>query len=313
MKLTIIRGLQASGKDTEARKIVKADIEAGITTPAMIVNRDHLRFMAGLDTKPGPYENTITLQQHALIRAGLKARRHVISSDTNLNEKFVKGLAKIAEKFAAEVKVVDMDVPLEECIRRDIARGTTGGHSVGADVIRNTHKRYFTGGKFPANPLTDLATPVKLEPYVRDVTLPRVKIWDVDGTLASHGSRSPYDYTKVLLDDPTEVIGELVDSWELGYRNIVLSGREDSCRQDTIKWLRKHTGLPIETDSQDSIPVFMRKAGDDRADFIVKYELFMQNIAPFYNVVAWYDDRNQVVDMARSIGIRVYQVNYGDF
>jgi Straboviridae polynucleotide kinase len=310
-KLTIIRGLQASGKDTLARAMVAASMEDSEPFPAMIVNRDHLRFMAGLDTTPGPYESTITLQQHALIRAGLKADRHVISSDTNLAAKYVKEMAKIADFFGAEVEVVDMDTPLEVCILRDGIRGENGGHEVGSEVIRRTHKRYFANGKFPANPLIDRPEPVKLEPYRRDPSKPKAKIYDVDGTLMNHeGKRSPYDYTSVHLDEPHEdVVQQMRDDYALGYNLIVLSGREDSCRQATEESLRLHTHLPVGYD----IPVYMRKVKDDRVDFIVKYELFMTHIAPYFNVVGVYDDRNQVVSMWRSIGVRCYQVNYGTF
>jgi predicted kinase len=308
-KLTIIRGLQASGKDTLARAMVAETVSG--PQPAMIVNRDYLRFMAGLDTKPGPYEGTITLQQHALIRAGLKAGRHVISSDTNLAAKYVKEMAKIAEFFGSEIDVVDMDTPLEVCILRDAIRGEQGGHEVGSDVIRRTHSRYFANGKFPANPLINRQEPARLEPYRADPTKRKAKIYDVDGTLADHtGHRSPYDYTLVHLDRPhDDVIQQMRDDYALGYALIVLSGREDLCRNATEQWLREETQLPVGYE----IPVYMRATEDGRADFIVKYELFMTHIAPYFNVVAWYDDRNQVVDMARSIGIRVYQVAPGDF
>lgn len=311
-KLTIIRGLQASGKSRLAHAMVAESLKDPKSKPAMIVERDALRYMAGLGTKPSPYEDTITLQQHALIQAGLKAGRHVISSDTNLNVRYVKELAKIADKFGAEVEVVDVDTPLETCIERDYQRKRAGTlHYVGEDVIRATHKRYFAKGNFPANPLINRPEPVKLVPYVRDTSKPKAKIYDVDGTLLNHGDRrSPYDYTKVHLDEPHEdIVQQMRDDYALGYDLIVLSGREDSCRQATEESLRKHTQLPVGYE----IPVFMRKTGDDRADFIIKYEIFMSEIANNYNVVSVYDDRNQVVDMWRSINVRCYQVAPGDF
>jgi predicted kinase len=307
-KLTIIRGLQASGKDTLARAMVAASMEGSDSAPAMIVNRDHLRFMAGLDSKPGPYENTITLQQHALIRAGLKAGRHVISSDTNLNAKYVKGLAKIAYHYGAEVEVIDMDTPLEECIRRDHVRAVQGGHEVTEDVIRATHKRYFAKGNFPANPLINQPEPVKLEPYIRDESLPTAFIFDIDGTKAGMVDRSPYDYSQVHTDFPHEDVIYLEQNlWLAGHTIINLSGREDSCWQATYDWLLKYGGNIEEP------RLMMRKAGDDRADFIVKYEIFMERIAPYYNVLGVFDDRGQVVDMWRNIGVRCYQVAPGNF
>jgi predicted kinase len=312
-KLTIIRGLQASGKDTLARQLVADTLSE--PAPAMIVNRDYLRFMAGLDTKPGPYESTITLQQHALVRAGLKAGRHVISSDTNLNSKYVKELGKIGEFFGAEIDVIDMDIPLEECIRRDMERAKNGGHMVGEDVIRATYKRYFINGKFPRNPLSNNVQ-VKLEPYVRDESLPTAYIFDIDGTKAGIGEkdglphRSPYDYTKVIDDFAHEdVIGLERTLREAGHVVINLSGREDSCWNDTMRWLQSYG----QYRDMDQPRLFMRKTGDKRADFIIKYEIFRDKIAPYYNVLGVFDDRDQVVKMWRDIGVRCYQVNYGNF
>lgn len=307
-KLTVIRGLQASGKDTLARAMVAETLSE--PKPAMIVNRDHLRFMAGLDTTPGPYESTITLQQHALIRAGLKAGRHVISSDTNLAAKYVKEMAKIADFFGAEVEVVDMDTPLEVCILRDGIRGENGGHEVGSEVIRRTHDRYFAKGKFPANPLIDRPEPARLVPYEPDTSLAPAFIFDIDGTVAKMNSRSPYDYTKVLTDLPHEDVLEL--AWVLymqGNKIIFLSGRDGSCADDTEAWIEANSRFRVGTNCF----LFMRKAGDKRADYIIKYELFTKYITPYLYVKGAFDDRDQVVDLWRSIGLRCYQVNYGNF
>lgn len=304
MKLTIIRGLQASGKTSLARQMVADTLNS--PKPAMIVERDSLRFMAGLGTAPGVYEPTITLQQHALVRAGLKAGRHVISSDTNLNAGFVKELAKIAGFFSAPVEVIDVDTPLEVCILRDAIRGENGGHEVGAEVIRKTHARYFNGNKFPVNPLKTVDT-VKLEPYVRNTALPTAFIFDIDGTKAGikDKARSPYDYTKVDTDfahvDVLEIERML---FEAGHKIINLSGREDSCYDDTVHWINVNGAVKVPDDAL----LFMRKAGDHRADFIVKYEIFTTKVAPYFNVLGWFDDRKQVIDMVRSIGIRCYDV-----
>jgi len=307
-KLTILRGLQASGKTSKARELVQESLSDD--KPAMIVERDHLRFMAGLDSKPGPYESTITLQQHALIRAGLKAGRHVISSDTNLNAKFLKGLVEIGEYFGAEIDVVDIDTPLDVCIERDRARQARGEHWVGEDVIRATHKRYFAKGKFPVNPLTKIATPVKLEPYQPDLSLPTAFIFDIDGTKAGMSGRSPYDYTQVHTDFPHEDVLDMESMlMDAGHCIVNLSGREDSCYDATVNWLNKHGKVTVPDQAQ----LFMRQAGDDRADYIIKYEIFMREIAPHFNVLGVFDDRNQVVDMWRQIGVRCYQVANGNF
>jgi hypothetical protein len=296
--------------------------------PAMIVERDALRFMAGLGSAPGPYESTISLQQQALVRAGLKAGRHVISSDTNLAAKYVKELAKIGDFFGAEIEVIDVDTPLELCILRDGIRGDDGGHSVGADVIRRTYDRYFIKGRFPANPLLNREQPAKLDPYEPDTNLAPAYIFDIDGTVASninptcpiHGAnpnkearctcRSPYDYTKVFDDLPHEDVLELASELHSqGNKIIFLSGRDGSCVEDTVKWIEGNSNFHVGT----SCFLFMRPAGDKRADYIVKYELFTKHVAPYFYVKGVFDDRDQVVDFWRRIELRCYQVNYGDF
>lgn len=312
-KLMIIRGLPSSGKTTMARLLLKSLIDNG--EKAMIVCRDDLRFQAGFGKWAGDYESTISMQQTALIRDGLKKGFTVISADTNLNAKSVKGLAKHAEFYGAEVEVVDMDTDVEECVARDNKR--EGREHVGEDVIRKMHRRYFRKGNFPPNPLSKPIKAVTLEPYERDTSLPKAYVVDIDGTVANHeGNRSPYDYTKVSGDTPHEDVIELVNNLSnLDYKIIFLSGREDSCKRETLNWLSEYTDLYVsDLDTEVASPLYMRKAGDDRADFIIKYELFMEHIAPYYNVVGVLDDRDQVVQNCwRAIGVRCYQVADGDF
>jgi hypothetical protein len=56
----------------------------------------------------------------------------------------------------------------------------------------------------------------------------------------------------------------------------------------------------------------MRKKGDYRKDSIVKEEIWAE-IEKDYNIICMFDDRNQVVDHARSLGHTVLQVAEGDF
>lgn len=72
-------------------------------------------------------------------------------------------------------------------------------------------------------------------PVVQDPLLPRAIICDIDGTLAHMNGRSPYDYSKVGEDTVDETIRGITDL----YNNFVIlvSGRPDSCRDDTEDWL----------------------------------------------------------------------------
>jgi hypothetical protein len=57
----------------------------------------------------------------------------------------------------------------------------------------------------------------------------------------------------------------------------------------------------------------MRPENDMRKDSVVKSELFWEHVAPNYNVQFVLDDRDQVVDFWRSIGLVCWQVAPGDF
>jgi hypothetical protein len=70
-------------------------------------------------------------------------------------------------------------------------------------------------------------------------------------------------------------------------------------------WLNKYV-TPIGS-------LTMRKTGDRRPDYIVKRELFDTHIRNRYNVIVAFDDRQQVVNMYRDLGITVLQVAEGLF
>ena len=82
-------------------------------------------------------------------------------------------------------------------------------------------------------------------------------------------------------------------------------GGDGICEQDTVTWLRKYK---VGFDD-----FYIRKTGDFRKDNIIKSEIYMDHIRPKYNVMYVIDDRDQVVDMWRSLGLRVLQVAPGNF
>ena len=133
-------------------------------------------------------------------------------------------------------------------------------------------------------------------------------IVDVDGTLANmSGIREPFEWDKVSQDKPHQDVIDLVkDLASLGkYTIIITTGRDGVCSEDTLSWLDHHL-IPYHE-------FFIRKAGDNRKDSIIKSEIYMDYIKPRYDVKYVIDDRNQVVDMWRSLGLRVLQVAPGNF
>lgn len=140
-------------------------------------------------------------------------------------------------------------------------------------------------------------------------TLPAIYLADLDGTLALKGDRSPYDWSRVILDTPNDDVVRVVrallyDHWEF----IFMSGRSDACRQATTDWLRIYLDVVVDEDT-----LLMRKDGDFRKDALVKRELYEAHIRDQYDVLGVFDDRQQVVDMWRELGLTVFQVAPNNF
>jgi len=131
-------------------------------------------------------------------------------------------------------------------------------------------------------------------------------IVDIDGTLSDMCNRSPYEYHKAVHDNVHEHIAQMVRIYRNeNYRIILLSGRDEECKDVTLEWLDKND-IPYDG-------LFMRVNKDRRKDSVVKLELYKRYVQGNYDVKFVLDDRNQVVDMWRSIGLPCLQVAPGDF
>lgn len=296
-KLIMLQGLPGSGKTTWATETLH---NLG-TDHCVVVTRDTIR--AELYANSGVFswktyaftpehEDTVTQEQVKQIRAGLAAGKTVISADTNISHRARTMLSELAHEFGVPLEIKQFLTDPEECIRRDALRGN---ESVGEAVIRKMAKQW---GVFEEP---------KVTPYVcrPEVANYWVVICDIDGTLALHTSRSPYDETRVSTDEVNAEVATLVSSISRDYRILYMTGRHEGCRVDTTNWLRAH-GLPYG-------PVYMRPDGDSRKDWVVKAELFDKYVRDIENVKFVLDDRDQVVRMWRAMGLTCLQVADGKF
>lgn len=288
MKLIATRGLPGSGKTTWANKYV-LEHEAG---SVVRVNRDSLREMLHAGRWKGNKTEGVTKEMRdRIVIAALNSGRDVIVDDTNLSPKTLAELERLANSPQHTLEIKDFtDVPLETCIKRDLARP----NSVGEKVIRRMYRDFLA----PAP-----------EVYDPNPLLPHAIIVDIDGTLAIKGDRDIYDYSRVHLDTPNRPIVHLVQTLGADRRIVFVSGRDDACYNETREWLKEHLGFAFI----ESVELLMRRTGDQRKDSIVKREIFEQNIRESYQIDYVLDDRNSVVEMWRSLGLTVLQVAEGDF
>ena len=282
--LTMCRGLSGSGKTTWAREQVAA---SGGKTKR--VNRDDLRAMLDNGEWRPKNEQLVKSIRDRVIFMALVEGFNVINDDTNLSdadEKHMRGLADTAGANF-EVSAQFMEVSVAECIKRDLARP----HSVGAKVIRDQARR-----RWPIAPAI---------PDEYDYRLPNAVICDLDGTLALH-NRSPYDYDSIPTDTLNRYVSNALHQMTRdGAMPIFVSGRPDSHREQTMRWLTSHGWV--------GMPLYMRLTGDDRPDTQVKQEIYNSYIKGRYNVMLVLDDRDRVVQMWRDLGLTVFQVAEGDF
>lgn len=129
---------------------------------------------------------------------------------------------------------------------------------------------------------------------------------DLDGTLALLTARGPYDTAKCELDELNEPIAHLLRTYAAaGIAVVLISGREDRFRSHTKRWLTRHA-VPFDA-------LFMRPTRDFRKDALIKREIYDRDIEPKYDIIFVLDDRDQVVQMWRNLGLTCLQVDYGNF
>ena len=275
-------GLPASGKSTWAKELITTEAGRWVR-----VNKDLMREMCHNSKHSKSNEKFILQLRDSIILQALAAGKHVVVDDTNLHPRHQRRITDLV-KGQAVVEVNDsfLQVPVKECIRRDLKRQ----NSVGKDVIMQMYRQFLLP---------------KQEPPAYNPDLEDVIVVDMDGTLALMGDRSPYDVSKCDQDPPNMPVVQTILKWQETHKIIVMSGRTDDGKEKTVSWLEKY-GVKYGA-------LHMRRLGDMRKDTVVKEEMYRAHLEGRYNVIAVFDDRKSVVDMWRSLGMTVFQVAEGDF
>ena len=289
-ELLILRGASGSGKSTFARTL---------TATHVIVSRDLIRpsvsGVPGKQVLDNAGEQRVTALQDAQIRGALAKGLSVVVDDTNLDARYAGRFAQIAVELNVPWRVQDFIVPLPVLLeRRD--------PQVPEAVVRKHFARAAN-----LKPI-EVETPIRT-PYVADTSLPPAILVDLDGTAAILArGYSPFDHKHYSHDSPNAAVLAAVQHAELaGVSVIFFTGREGTNQAwtDTSEWLAKHGHLGAR--------LFMRAAGDQRNDGVVKMEMFDAHIKDNFNVLYVLDDRDRVVSAYRHRGIPCFQVNWGAF
>lgn len=299
--LLLTRGLPASGKTTYARNWVAEDPDHRAR-----LNRDDLRksLFAGEGILPHAQEEVVTQVQQSAARALLTKGTSVVVDDMNLRARYVKDWIKLANKAGATFNMADIDTPVDECVRRDQLREYYDLRSVGEGVIRDLHRRFPDRKPVVFDQVDDFQGEIYHRPPAGD--FPRVYLVDIDGTMAHNtGGRGWYEWDRVGEDEPAINVIETVQALSLaGYGIVVMSGRDEECREATKEWLDLHH-VPFRY-------LAMRPKGDMRKDAVVKLELFDRHVRGLFDVVGVIDDRMSVARLWHGLGLTLFKVGDPD-
>lgn len=302
-QLILLRGLPGSGKSTWAKEQV-AKSDGHIKR----INKDDLRAMIDSGVFSKANEKQIIRTRDILTQTFLNAGHTVIIDDTNLAPEHQKAMERLANLHGVEFVINDsfLKVSIAECVERDSKRAKPVGKKVILKMAKQFQIPFYTPKEIYQRP-----------------DLPKVIICDLDGTLAIHNGRDPYDASKCetdLLNQPVHnLLSQYIENASYGQQIIIvfMSGRSDEFRPQTEAWLCKYEYGYLINDTNKAkllFPLYMRKQGDSRPDYVIKKELFDEHIRDKFDVLFCLDDRDQIVKLWREeLGLTCLQVNYGDF
>lgn len=292
-KIIILIGISNSGKSTFAHEQWKAD-----PLKTVVINRDKIRellFSYTEETVKEYYlrpdlnklEKQVTKYEDTLIHEALNEDKTVILDATHLRKEYLERF----KFWNVPIELKWFDITLKEALTRNMGRK----RQVDLKVIEKQYSQYLNIRNLEWD-----YEPIKLN---NDIGLPKCVLVDIDGTLAHMGNRrTPFDWKNVGMDFIDTKIKSVVNSLQTNV--FVCTGRDGACIDETVKWLNNND---INYDK-----VYIRKSGDMRPDWKIKYEIW-EEISRDYYIDFLIDDRNQVCRYARSLGLKVLQVEYGNF
>lgn len=305
--ILLLQGCPASGKSTFAEKLAQASKECdsfcGINKFKFdIVCRDDIRASKGIRQTDFSRENEVTDEEMSKAREILNLGYSLIVADTNLNPKYFHIWEELADEYDAELQKLLLYIPYWEAVKRDKARDRHVGHR----AIERFYRQYFP------NRLRDELTDKRPINESYNAMREDCIICDLDGTIALHQGRSPYEWDKIPTDKMDVRMARILKMYyDSGVNIIFLSGRPEHVYATTKEWLNKSfDDLGIDLDYQ----LVLRPGTDNRKGSLTKKDLYEKLIATYgYNTLCVFEDSNSCTEMWRSLGLLTCQVANGEY
>jgi predicted kinase len=302
-KLILLQGISGSGKTTYAKRWVEED-----PLHRVRLNYDDIRCMLGKYWVPEREPLMLGIFKSALLQSMDRGYDIIVDNMSNLNPKHQEEYFNTVEdwnnhttKYLYKIEFKLINTPVEICIERDSKRQIP----IGEKVIRQQWRKY-------RDYIIQQSVKEMLDHQVKENSkLPHCIIVDMDATLCFNTSGRPFygpgTAEKIINDIPNINVVDLVKAYceQYGCDLIVITGRDDSCREPTLEWLGKYGLYPKL--------LLMRSTRDYSKGDECKKKLYEEHIKDKYNVDLVFEDSSKVVKMYRDLGLTVLQPNEGKF
>lgn len=281
-KIIMLQGPPASGKSTRAKEIYDSD-----PTKYVIVSKDEIRKSRGKYWVEEQEKYIYDVEEQE-IRLAIKHNLIPIIDSTNLNPKQITKWEELAKELNCELEKELIYVPLKVALERDSKREL----QVTPKIIKDFYWRYFED-KYREEEYTDHT--FQLE---QNVDLTTAVIVDLDGTVAMHQGRGPFEWDKIYTDSCNENMKRLLYKiYNSGTEIIFLTGRNktEEAEKQTKAWLKKY--FPFYKH------LIMRDEHDRRSSDICKKDLYEKHIKGKYYVLCAFDDSIKCIKMWRELGL----------
>lgn len=206
----------------------------------------------------------------------------IIITDTNLNERHRTELYSYLVNLGVKVNYMYFHCSWEDAVSRNNNRV----NGVGLSVLAHQFELYYNMFSRKYAPIEDLPCTIMVSH---------------EGTLAVNTSvESPVSSDSIKDDVVNKELSFILTAYkEKGYKILVLSNRDESCRKDIEEWYMTYVGwLPSS--------LYCRKTNDVRKNVTFKTEIFWSKIAYHYNVKLAVENNPSVFRSWLEIGLTTF-------